>query len=71
MPVANHFFTLKIEVINLTADGWLREHFKEHLITSFEIRVPDINKEPFKSDGSIRLPITKIDPKKCGLILIG
>jgi len=57
LPLANHFFTIKVEVINLHADGWLREHFKESVLASYDIRIPDLNKEPFKSDGSIRLPV--------------
>jgi hypothetical protein len=40
------------------ADGWLREHFKESVLATYEIRIPDLNKEPFKPDGSIRLPVT-------------
>ena len=55
----------------MTADGWLREHFKEHVVASYDIRIPDINKEPFKADGSLRLPISKVDAKKCGLVQIG
>lgn len=71
LPVANHFFTLKVEVINLHADGWVRAHFKESVIASYEIRIPDLNKEPFKADGSIRLPVACFDYKKCGLSKIG
>ena len=71
IPIANNFFTLKVDIINVTADGWLREHFKEHIIASFDIRIPDLKKEPFKSDGSIRLPFSKVDYKKLGLVLIG
>ena len=47
LPIANHFFTLKIEVINLHADGWLRGNFKEVVLQTYEIRIPDLNKEPF------------------------
>lgn len=32
LPVANHFFTLKIEVINIHADGWLSTNFKEAIL---------------------------------------
>jgi hypothetical protein len=71
IPIANNFFTLKVDIINVTADGWLREHFKEHIIASFDIRIPDLKKEPFKPDGSIRLPFSKIDYKKLGLVQIG
>ncbi len=58
LPVANHFFTIKAEVINMHADGWLREHFKESILYTFEIRIPDLNKEPFLPDGSIKLPLS-------------
>ena len=68
MPVANHFFTIKAEVINMHADGWLREHFKETVLSTYEIRIPDLNKEPFKPDGTIKLPITQVDLKKSGLV---
>lgn len=37
-------------------------------MASFEIRLPDINKEPFDEHGTIALPIPEIkDPKKLGL----
>jgi len=68
MPVANHFFTLKINLINLKSDGWLQEKFKEFVIASYEFRISDLNKPPFNSDGSITLPIPKFDSKKLGLI---
>ena len=42
-----HFFTLKIEVLNVLSDGWFREHSRENVIASYEVRLPDINKEPF------------------------
>lgn len=29
IPIHNHFYTLKIEIINLLNDGWFREHVKE------------------------------------------
>lgn len=70
IPVANHFFTLKIEILNLHSDGWLTEHFKEHVIASYQIRIPDINKAPFDEDGNLALPIImkeKVDYKKLGL----
>lgn len=47
IPTPNNFSTLKIEVMNLQSDGWFKEHFKENLIASYEIRLPDIKKEPF------------------------
>lgn len=47
MPTPNNFSTLKIEIMNLQSDGWFKEHFKENLIASYEIRLPDIKKEPF------------------------
>ena len=69
IPVHNHFNTLKIEIINMLNDGWFREHVKECVIASFEIRLPDIDKEPFDEDGYIKLPIgeAQIDFKKMGL----
>jgi hypothetical protein len=71
MPVANHFYTLKIDLINLQSDGWLREKYKELVIASYEFRISDLNKSPFHSDGSITLPIPKFDSKKLGLIPTG
>ena len=66
--MANNFFTLKIEVISINNDGWLREHYKEHVVASYEIRLPDINKEPFDKDGYLVLPLPdKLDHKKMGL----
>ena len=47
IPVANHFFTLKIELVNLESVGFFKETFKEHILESYEIRLPDINKDPF------------------------
>ena len=47
IPVHNHFNTLKIEIINSLNDGWFREHVKESIIGSYEIRMPDIDKAPF------------------------
>ena len=68
MPIPNHFFTLKVEILNLQADGWLREKYKELVIASYEIKISDLNKPPFSGDGSISLPIPKFDAKKLGLI---
>ena len=51
IPVHNHFNTLKIEVINMLNDGWFREHVKETIIASFDIRLPDIDKDPFDESG--------------------
>lgn len=49
-------------------DGWFREHKKEQVIATFEIRIPDIDKEPFDDNGMIKLPISEqVDPKKLGL----
>ena len=69
VPVHNHFNTLKVEIINLVNDGWLREHVKEQTIASFDIRLPDIDKEPFDEIGYIKLPILEncMDYKKLGL----
>jgi hypothetical protein len=59
---------LKIEVINFLNDGWFRDHVKEHVIGSYEIRIPDIDKAPFDFHGYIKLPINEItDFKKYGL----
>ena len=70
MPVASHFFTLKIEVINLESVGFFRENFKEHVLDSYDIRIPDLHKDPFQKDGSLVLPIKPItDYKKVGLKL--
>lgn len=63
-----HFFTLKVEILNVLADGWFREHSKENVIDSYEIRLPDINKEPFQPDGTLILPLKdKINHKGLGL----
>ena len=61
--------TVKIELINMESVGWLREQFKEHIFESYEIRLPDINKDPFRSDGSIMLPIHEREQeyRRCGL----
>ena len=64
----NHFNTLKIEIINLLNDGWFREHVREQIIASFDIRLTDIDKEPFDENGYIKLPIGEtLDYKKLGL----
>lgn len=47
LPVHNHFNTLKIEIFNSLNDGWLRDHVKDSLIGSYEVRMPDIDKAPF------------------------
>lgn len=47
IPVHNQFYTLKVEILNLLNDGWFREHVKETVIAQWEIRLPDIDKEPF------------------------
>ena len=63
--------TIKLVVINLQSDGWFKEHFKENVVAAYEIRLPDINKEPFDSEGNIALPIPEIkEPKKLGLVPI-
>ena len=69
IPVSNNFFTLKLEVINLSSDGWLREHYSEQILATYQIRIPDINKAPFAPDGSLSLPINilGLDYKKVGL----
>lgn len=49
-------------------DGWFREHMKEQVIATFEIRLPDVGKEPFDEYGNIKLPINEVlDVKKLGL----
>ena len=69
IPVANNFFTIKFEIVNLSSDGWLREHFSEHVIASYEIRLPDLDRDPFEKDGTLTLPISieRLDFKKNGL----
>jgi hypothetical protein len=68
IPVANHWFTVKVELINLQSDGWLREKYIEKVISSFEIRISDLNKPPFNTKGFIKLPLpTNLDYKKYGL----
>jgi hypothetical protein len=68
IPTPSHFATLRVEVINLQSDGWFKEHFKENVIATYDIRLPDINKEPFDPDGYIVLPIPDVkEPKKLGL----
>lgn len=68
MPVPGHFFSLKIEILNVLSDGWFREHSRENVIDSFEIRIPDINKEPFQKNGTLVLPLRdKIQFKTLGL----
>ena len=38
------------------------------MISSYDIRIPDIDKDPFDLDGWIKLPITElIDAKRLGL----
>ena len=48
---------IRIEIMNLQNDGWFRDHMKEQVIASFDIRLPDIDKEPFDELGFIKLPI--------------
>lgn len=67
LPVANHFFTIKIEVINTHVSGVISSKVKESVIASYEIRIPDLHSDPFQEDGSIRLPVASFDYKKCGL----
>lgn len=60
IPVHNPFNTLKIDIINFMNDGWFRDHHKENLIASYEIRLPDIDKAPFDFNGYIKLYIPEI-----------
>ena len=53
----NHFNTLRIEILNLLNDGWFREHVKEQVVASFDMRLTDIDKEPFDENGYVKLPI--------------
>jgi hypothetical protein len=72
IPVASHFFTLKIDLINMESVGFFRENFKEHILESYEIRLADLNKEPLLKDGTLYLPIKPIsDYRKLGLKLPG
>lgn len=71
MPTPSNFCSLKIELLNLQSDGWFKEHFKENLIASYEIRLPDLKKEPFDQYGNIALPIPLVKkPKELGLVPI-
>jgi hypothetical protein len=47
--------------LNHKADGWLSESFKDIIITSYSIRIPDLEYEPFSTDGSISLPIPNLE----------
>jgi hypothetical protein len=68
IPVHNPFNTLKVDIINIVNDGILRDHKKENLIASYEIRLPDIDKEPFDFNGYIKLPIPEnTEFKKLGM----
>jgi len=68
LPIPHNFATLRVEVINLQSDGWFKEHYRENLVACYDIRLPDINKEPFDPSGYIVLPLPEIkDPKKLGL----
>ena len=66
-PNSNHFFTIKVEVINTHMSGVLSAKFKESVLATYDIRIPDLRNAPFTDDGSIRLPVTMFDWKKCGL----
>lgn len=49
-------------------DGWFREHVKESIVASYEIRLPDIDKDPFTEHGKLKIPVSdQIDFKKLGL----
>ena len=69
IPVPHCFITVKIEVIQMESVGWLSRQFREHILESFDFRLPDVNKDPFTEDGSIILPIRDraVDFKKFGL----
>lgn len=47
--------------------GVLSAKFKESVLATYDIRIPDLRNAPFTDDGSIRLPVTMFDWKKCGL----
>lgn len=54
----------------MEASGFFRENFTEHILDSFEIRLSDLNKEPFQKDGTLVLPLKPIrNYKKLGLKL--
>lgn len=41
------------------------------MLASYEIRYPDINKDPFDANGNIQLPLPEIkEAKKLGLVPI-
>jgi len=50
IPVANNWFTIKIELINYCKMGLLGT-FVEKVIVSHEMRICDIGKPPFSKDG--------------------
>ena len=50
--------------------GFFRENFTEHVLETYEIRLADINKDPFQKDGTLVLPIKPISGlSKYGLVL--
>jgi len=73
LPVNNHFNTLKIELMVQVQAGWFSDSRKDVAVISWEIRVPDIEYEPFDLDGTIKLPIalSEADLKKYGAKLAG
>jgi hypothetical protein len=71
IPNANHFFTIKVELVNTHMSGVLSAKLKETVLASYEIRIPDLRHAPFDRDGSISLPIPSFDWKKSGLQQIG
>ena len=52
----------------MQTEGWLIETSVEKVIMSYEIRICDIDKQPFNKDGWIQLPVPKtMDYTKLGL----
>lgn len=56
-PIFNRFFSLKVEVIALTGDGWLKQSIKEDVLAEFSIPLADVNQIPFIK-GPIDLPLS-------------
>lgn len=68
IPVANNWFSIRIELMNFQTEGWLIENKIEKCLVSYDIRICDLHKPPFGPDGWIKLPVPKFaDSKKMGL----
>jgi hypothetical protein len=56
LPVFNRFFTLKIEVVAMTGDGWIKQSVKEDVLAELSIPLSDVNLFPFIK-GPIEVPL--------------